>query len=63
MSAARIYVGFYRLHFDKRENQWVLFDRRTARIVMDDSGQLPRSFLTEDEACEWALANSKAVRS
>ena len=51
--AARIYVGSYQLHFDKREDQWVLVDRRTAKIVMDDEGKLPRAFKTEKDARDW----------
>ena len=58
----RIYVGFYVLHFDKREDQWVLVDRRTAKIVMDDEGKLPRAFKTEPDARAWAADHSKAVR-
>ena len=61
---ARIYEGHYRLHFDKRgeHQQWILTDRRNWQIVMDDEGKLPRAFKTEQDARDWAAANSKAVR-
>jgi hypothetical protein len=59
---ARIYVGVYQLHYDKREGKWVLVDRRTAKIVTGDDG-LPRAFVLEQDARDWAAANSRIVRS
>jgi hypothetical protein len=58
----RIYAGVYSIHFDRREGQWVLFDRRTATIVIGADG-MPKTFLTEHDARDWAVANSRVVTS